>query len=81
MGYRIPKTIKISFENYSKESRVELDELSKLKLMVSTGYRTERKVYVSVDRPDCIEVRIYDLSNFSQNTYHDFNKKIRNLTK
>ena len=79
MAYRVPRTIKKSFENYSSESKRELEELSKLKLMVSNGVMKEQKVYISIDKPTVLEVRIYDLSNFSVNTYHDFNKKVKKL--
>ena len=79
MAYRVPRTIKKSFENYSSESARELEELSKLKLMVANGSTKEQKVYLSIDKPTALEVRIYDLSNFSVNTYHDFNKKIKKL--
>ena len=79
MAYRVPRTIKKSFVNYSSESERELEKLSKLKLMAANGSTTEQKVYLSIDKPTALEVRIYDLSNFSVNTYHDFNKKIKKL--
>ena len=79
MAYRVPRTIKKSFVNYSSESARELEELSKLKLMVANGSTKEQKVYLSIDKPTALEVRIYDLSDFSVNTYHDFNKKIKKL--
>ena len=47
--------------------------------MVSNGVMKEQKVYISIDKPTVLEVRIYDLSNFSVNTYHDFNKKVKKL--
>lgn len=81
MAYRVPRTIKKTFVNYSSESEKELTELSKLRLMAVNGSTTEQKVYLSIDKPTIIEVRIYDLSNFSINTYHDFNKKVKKLLK
>lgn len=81
MAYRVPRTIKKSFVNYSSESERELKELSKLKLMASNGSTKEQKVYLSIDKPTAIEIRIYDLSNFSVNIYHDFNKKVKRLIK
>lgn len=79
MARRKLRTIKKSFVNYSSESARELKELSKLKLMVSNGSTKEQAVYISIDKPTVLEVRIYDLSNFSVNTYHDFNKKVKRL--
>lgn len=79
MAYRIPRTIKKSFANYSVESEKELEELSNLKLMVANGSTKEQRVYISIDKPQVIEIRIYDLSNFSVNIYHDFNRKVKNL--
>ena len=79
MSYRVPKTIKKTFVNYAVESEEELEELSKLKLMVANGRMKEQKVYISIDKPEAIEIRIYDLSNFSINTYSDFNKRIKKL--
>lgn len=79
MAYRVPKTIKKSFVNYAVESANELKELSKLKIMVINGRMTEQKIFISIDKPTVIEVRVYDLSNFSKNTYHDFNRKLKKL--
>ena len=76
MSYRIPRTIKRSFVNYSKESELELKELSKLKIMAISGEYTNQKIYISIDKPKVIEIRIYDLSNFSINIYSDFNRRI-----
>ena len=73
MAYRLPKTIKKSFVNYAVE------ELSKLKIMVVNGRTKEQKVFISIDKPTVIEIRVYDLSNFSKNTYHDFNRKVKKL--
>lgn len=78
---KVPVTIKRTFEKYSKESKVELDELSKRKILTTTGKLTERKIYVSIERPGVIEVRIYDLSNFSKTLYFDFNKKVKKLAR
>lgn len=78
-SYRLPKTIKITFEDYSSEAKAELKELAKLKLMVANGRMKEQKVFISIDKPEAIEIRIYDLSNFSVNVYHDFNKRIKKL--
>ena len=79
MAYRVPKTIKKSFVNYAVESANELKELSKLKIIAISGRMTEQKVFISIDKPTVIEIRVYDLSNFSKNTYSDFNRKIKNL--
>lgn len=79
MAYRVLKTIKKSFVNYAVESANELKELSKLKIMVINGRMTEQKIFISIDKPTVIEVRVYDLSNFSKNTYHDFNRKLKKL--
>ena len=78
---KVPVTIKKTFEKYSKESRVELTELSKRKILTTTGRLTERKIYVSIERPEVVEVRIYDLSNFGKNAYCDFNKKVKKLSR
>ena len=78
-SYRLPKTIKKTFENYSSEAKAELEELSKLKIMAVTGRYTEQKVFISIDKPEAIEIRIYDLGKFSINTYSDFNKRIKKL--
>ena len=75
------KTIKKSFVNYSHESRLELKELSKLNLIVTTGRYTEKKIFISISKPGVIEIRIYDLSNFSISTYIDFNKKLKSLVR
>ena len=79
MSYRIPRTVRKSFDNYSKESQLELKELSKLNIKVATGKYTEQKVYISIDKPKAIEIRIYDLSNFSKNVYNDFNRRVKKL--
>lgn len=81
MSYRLPKTIKKSFVNYSHESKLELKELSKLNIMVVTGRYGEQKVFISIDKPKVLEIRIYDLSNFSKKTYDDFNRKCKDLVK
>ena len=79
MAYRLPKIIKKSFVNYAVESANELKELRKLKIMVVNGRTKEQKVFISIDKPTVIEVRVYDLSNFSINTYRDFNRKVKKL--
>lgn len=79
--YRLPKIIKKSFVNYKEESEKELEELSKLKVMVANGSITKQEVTISIDKPEVIEVRIYNLSNFSVATYSDFNKRIKKLIK
>ena len=79
MAYRLPKTIKKSFVNYAVESANELNELRKLKIMVVNGRTKEQKVFISIDKPTVIEIRVYDLSNFSINTYRDFNRKVKKL--
>ena len=73
------KTINKTFVKYAVESANELDELKKLNVMVANGRTKEQKVFISIDKPTVIEVRVYDLSNFSKNTYHDFNRKIKKL--
>lgn len=73
------KTIEKMFVEYGKESESELKELEHLKLMVANGRTKEQKVFISIDKPTVIEVRVYDLSNFSKNIYHDFNRKVKNL--
>lgn len=70
--------INIKFNN-CKESEKALDELSKLKLMTMAGRSKEQKVYISIEKPEVIEVRIYDLSGFSRTTYHRFNRSVRDL--
>lgn len=78
---KVPITINKTFERYVEESTAEIEQLSKLELLVVTGYITNRTVIVSVDKPGVIEVRVYDLSNFGNNTYLDFNRKVKNLVK
>ena len=73
------RTVKKTFNNYTSEAEAELEELSKLKLMVANGSITKKEIQLSIDRPEAIEVRIYNLSNFSTNTYSDFNKRIKSL--
>ena len=73
------KTINKTFVKYSVESAKELDELKKLKIMVANGRTKDKKVFISIDKPTVIEIRVYDLSNFSKNTYHDFNRKVKKL--
>lgn len=73
------KTINKTFVKYAVESANELEELKKLNIMVANGRTKEQKVFISIDKPTVIEVRVYDLSNFSKNTYHDFNRKIKKL--
>ena len=81
MSYRVPKIVKITFENYLEDSKVALDELSKLHLMVSKGSTTKRQVTISIDKPESIEVRIYDLSKLNKKSYFDFNRRIKKLIK
>ena len=81
MEYRLPKIIKKSFVNYKVESEKELEELSKLKVMVSNGSTTKKEVTIAIDKPEAIEVRVYTLNNFSRAIYSDFNKRIRKLIK
>lgn len=73
------RTVRKTFNNYTSETEAELEELSKLKLMVANGSITKKEIQLSIDRPEAIEVRIYNLSNFSTNTYSDFNKRIKSL--
>lgn len=79
MDYRLPKIIKKSFENYSSEAKSELEELSKLKVMVVNGSTTKQEVTLAIDKPEAIEVRVYNLSNFSRTVYSDFNKRTKKL--
>lgn len=81
MAYRLPKIIKKSFVNYGVESANELKELKKLKVMAVSGRTTEQKIFISIDKPTVIEVREYDLSNYSRTIYSDFNKKLKSLIK
>lgn len=81
MKYRLPKIIKKSFVDYKAESKKELEELSKLKVMVANGSITKKEITISIDKPEVLEVRIYDLSNFSEVTYSDFRKRIKALVK
>lgn len=73
------RTVRKTFNNYTSEAEAELEELSKLKLMVANGRISKKEIQLSIDRPEAIEVRIYNLSNFSTNTYSDFNKRIKSL--
>ena len=79
MAYRLPKTIKKTFVNYAVESRKELKELKKLKIMAVSGRTTEQKIFISIDKPEVLEVRVYYLGNFSSHVYQDFNKKVKKL--
>ena len=79
MAYKVPTLIKKSFVKYSVESATELNELSKLNIIAVSGRMTEQKIFISIDKPTVIEVRVYDLSNFSINTYSDFNRKLKKL--
>lgn len=79
MVRRVPEFTKKSFVNYGSESESELIELRKLNIIAANGRTKEQKVFISIDKPTGIEVRVYDLSNFSKNTYHDFNHKIKKL--
>lgn len=78
-SYRLPKIIKKSFNNYSEEAKAELEELSKLNIMAANGSTKKQEVQVSIDKPEAIEVRIYDLSNFSKNYYFNFNRSVKKL--
>lgn len=75
------KTSVKTFEKYSSEAKTELEELSKVNIVAHTGRITEQKIYISISKPEELEVIVYDLSNFSRNTYSDFNKKIKDLLK
>ena len=79
MEYRLPKIIKKSFEDYSSEAKSELEELSKLKVMVVNGSITKQEITIAIDKPEVIEVRVYNLSNFSRTVYSDFNKRTKKL--
>lgn len=73
------RTVRKTFNKYTSEAEAELEELSKLKLMVANGSISKKEIKLSIDRPEAIEVRIYNLSNFSTKTYSDFNKRIKSL--
>ena len=73
------RTVRKTFNNYTSEAEAELEELSNFKLMVANGSISKKEIQLSIDRPEAIEVRIYNLSNFSTNTYSDFNKRIKSL--
>ena len=79
MACKEPKTVKKTFTKYAVESATELDKLKKLKIMAISGAYKEKRIFISIDKATVIEVRVYDLSNFSINTYSDFNKKVKKL--
>lgn len=79
MAYRTTKIIKKSFVNYAEESVLELEELSKLKILTSTGFYSKQQIQIAIEKPEAIEVRIYDLSNWSQKIYLNFNRRIKKL--
>ena len=79
MVRRLPKTINKTFVNYAKESATELKELKKLHIIATSGRTKEQKVFISIDKPKVIEIRVYDLSNYSRNVYNDFNRKVKKL--
>ena len=81
MKYRLPKIIKKSFVNYTAEAKAEVDELSKLKVIALNGSTTKQEITISLDKPEAIEVRVYNLSNFSKAIYSDFNKRLKELLK
>ena len=73
------ETITKAFKNYSSEAEAELEELSKLKVMAFNGSYSKKEITLSIDKSEAIEVRIYNLTNFSINTYSDFNKRLKDL--
>ena len=75
MAYRIPKTIRKDL-NSIHEIRTELSELSKLKIMASSGRISKKQYFISIDKPEAIEVRIYTLSNGEY--YSAFKKAVEN---
>ncbi len=79
MAYRIPKTIKKTFSNYAVESKAELEELSKLKILAYSGFYSKQEIQIAIEKPEVLEVRIYNLNNYSKNIYSDFNKSIKKL--
>ena len=79
MEAKVPMTIKKTFVNYTSEAKTELEELSKLDVIAYNGRLSKQNVYITVKKAEAIEVRIYNLSNFSKNTYTDFNKKVRRM--
>lgn len=70
-----------SFIKYNPETKAEIKKLSKLNIIAYNGRIKEQKVYLSIRRTKEVEVIIYDLSNFSVNTYNDFNRRIKKLIK
>ena len=79
MARKVPKAIKKSFNNYAVEFATELKELSKFNIIALSGRYTEQKIFISIDKPTVIEVRVYDLSNFAKHVYIDFNRKLKKL--
>ena len=76
MAYRVPKAIKKDITSY-EEIESELEEISKLKIIASSGVYNELKYYISIDKPEAIEVRIYSLT--SENIYSRFEKCVEKI--
>ena len=75
------KTVKKTFVNYSNEATEEIKELSKLKILTYSGFYSKKEIQVAIDKPEAIEVRIYNLDNYSKAIYTDFNRKLKKLIK
>ena len=73
------RTVRKTFNNYTSEAEAELEELSKLRIIAYNGRLSKQEVYVTIDKPKAIEVRIYNLSKFSKNTYTKFNGIVRSM--
>ena len=81
MVRKVVKTINKTFVNYGSESKTELKELSKLNIMACNGRTKQQKVFISINKSEIVEVRVYDLSNYSINTYNRFNREIKKLVR
>ena len=81
MVRKVVKTINKTFVNFSSESKTELKELSKLNIMTCNGRTKQQKVFISINKSEIVEVRVYDLSNYSINIYNRFNREIKKLVR
>ena len=57
MNYRVPRIVEKTLENYSVESKIELEELSKLNLMVSNGNIPMIKIIDDVNGFETLKTR------------------------
>lgn len=81
MVRKVVKTINKTFVNFSSESETELKELSKLNIMTCNGRTKQQKVFISINKSEIVEVRVYDLSNYSINIYNRFNREVKKLVR